>query len=125
IAGQFALGKQAGARGARLIADVDAYVAGINAYCKTNGLPVTPWKRDDVVAVATVLAARFGAGGGDELNRSMFRAALDKQLGPAKGQTVWSDLTELNDPEAPAEVPGSFPSGRRTATEPGAVAVSG
>lgn len=109
ISSQFKLIEQAGAAGKRALVDVDAFLAGINAYHKAQELPVAAWTRNDVVAVATVLASRFGAGGGDEVRRAELLSALRSRLGVARGDEVWSDLSELEDPESPVAVPGRFP----------------
>jgi len=108
LAKQFGLLRAQGAEGRRALADVDAYLAGLNAYNKKAGLPVVPWTRNDVLAVSTVIAARFGAGGGDEARRSTFLSALRQKLGPVKGAEVWGDLSELDDPESPVSASRSF-----------------
>jgi acyl-homoserine lactone acylase PvdQ len=124
LGSQFALVRALGAPGRRAIADIDAYVAGINAYNKAKGLPSAPWVRNDVIAVATVLAARFGAGGGDEARRSQLLDALRRQLGKEKGDQVWNDLAELEDPESPVAVSGRFAySATRSLDAPGSVVV--
>jgi Penicillin amidase len=86
--------RAAGAKGREVLADVDAYVAGINASNRAHGLQITPWTRNDVIAVATLIGAVFGAGGGDEARRSQFLSALQEQLGPAEGRVVWDDLRQ-------------------------------
>lgn len=108
IGSQFALLRAAGRAGREALADVDAFVAGLNGYYRAKNLPVAPWTRNDVVAVATVIASRFGAGGGDEARRSMFLSALRARLGNDAGLRVWEDLRELDDPEAPATAPQRF-----------------
>ena len=52
--------------GRQLLADVDAYVRGINAYFKKQGGFVTPFTRNDIVALGALIGAVFGAGGGNE-----------------------------------------------------------
>jgi acyl-homoserine lactone acylase PvdQ len=108
IAKQFDLVRAQGAEGRQALADVDAFLVGLNAYNKHAGLPGAPWTRNDVLAVVTVLSARFAAGGGDEARRSAFLSALRQKLGQAKGDEVWSDLSELDDPEAPVSSPARF-----------------
>jgi acyl-homoserine lactone acylase PvdQ len=107
-------------RGHRELADIDAYVAGINAERKAAGLPITPWTRNDVVATTCLLAARFGAGGGDETRRSELYAALVAQLGAVKGLSVFDDLREQNDPAAPTTLATRFAYGPQKAGGPGA-----
>jgi len=108
----------AGARGRQELADIDGYVAGINAERKSAGLQLPPWKRTDVVAMTCLLGARFGAGGGDETQRAEFFAALQAKLG-AQAQSVFNDLRELNDPKAPTTIAKAFPYGPQTAGTPG------
>jgi acyl-homoserine lactone acylase PvdQ len=109
LAGQVALLENAGPRGRQLLRDVDAYVAGINAFNRARGIAARPWARNDVIAVATLLGAVFGAGGGDETRRSLFLDALADRFGDVgKATAVWNDLREQADPEAPVSAPGSF-----------------
>jgi acyl-homoserine lactone acylase PvdQ len=108
-----------GQAGKQELADIDAYVAGVNAQRKAANLEIAPWTRVDVVATTCLLGARFGAGGGDEARRAEFLAALEAKLGEAKGRSVFNDLRELNDPEAPTTLATSFPYGPRTAGAPG------
>ena len=106
LAAQIELLRAAGPKGRQLIRDVDAYLAGINAYNRSKGTGARPWTRNDVIAVATLLGAVFGAGGGDETRRSQFLSALQQRLGAERGRVVWDDLRELDDPEAPTSIVG-------------------
>src|SRR5437588_2094297 len=106
LASQVALLRRAGPEGRQLIRDVDAYVAGINAYRRAHRVPGPPWTRNDVVAIASLIGAVFGKGGGDEVRRSELLAALEERLGATAGQQVWNDLREQDDPEAPVSAPG-------------------
>jgi acyl-homoserine lactone acylase PvdQ len=110
----------AGKQGRQELADIDAYVAGINAQRKGASLDVPPWTRNDVVATTCLLGARFGAGGGDETRRSEFLSALQAKLGDAKGLSVFDDLRQLNDPEAPTTLATRFAYGPQSAGAPGA-----
>lgn len=107
LAAQVELLRSQGADGRQVARDVDAYVAGINAYNRRAGLPITPWTRNDVVAVAALIGAVFGAGGGDEVRSSQLLLALEARLGAA-GRAVWNDLRQLDDPDAFTAVPGTF-----------------
>ncbi len=120
LAKQIGVLTAAGATGRRELADIDAYVAGINTQRKAAQLPIAPWTRNDVVATTCLLGARFGAGGGDEARRSQFLAALETKLGAAKGLSVFDDLREQNDAEAPTTLATKFPYGPQTSSEPGA-----
>jgi acyl-homoserine lactone acylase PvdQ len=94
--------------GRRLLADVRAFVAGINAYHRANRLPIEPWTPNDVAAMGALIGAVFGAGGGDETRRSMFLDALQRTLGDERGKVVFDDLRDRNDPEAPTTVARTF-----------------
>ena len=109
-----------GTAGKQELADIDAYVAGVNAQRKSANLEIAPWTRVDVVSIACLLGARFGAGGGDESRRAEFLAALQAKLGGAKGLSVFNDLREQNDAEAPTTLATPFPYGPQTAGGPGA-----
>jgi acyl-homoserine lactone acylase PvdQ len=96
------------AAGRRVIKDIDAYLAGINGFIKSTGDFVPHWTRNDVIAIAALIGARFGVGGGDEARRSAFLSALQTRLGTMKGQAVFDDLREEQDPETPVSVDGTF-----------------
>jgi acyl-homoserine lactone acylase PvdQ len=110
----------AGAKGKKELADIDAYLAGINAQRKASSLPFAPWTRVDVIATTCLLGARFGAGGGDEARRSEFFSALQAKLGAAKGLSVFNDLRQQNVSTAPTTIAKAFPYGPQTAGAPGA-----
>jgi acyl-homoserine lactone acylase PvdQ len=116
-------GPEYGAAGRALIADVQAYVDGINAYIARTRLDPTalpaeyvalgttpqPWKLTDVVATASLVGGIFGKGGGNELHSILTLQALQKRFGAAKGRKAWSDFREKNDPEAAVTVTQRFP----------------
>jgi acyl-homoserine lactone acylase PvdQ len=95
-------------------------VAGINAWYARNGILIQPYTANDVVAAAALIAARFGANGGQEAENSQFLAALRTALGTA-GDGVFADLRQADDPESPLSVAGSFPQGRSASPAPGSV----
>jgi acyl-homoserine lactone acylase PvdQ len=97
-----------GPEGDQVIADIDNYLVGINAYRTSHNVPGPLWTRNDVVAVAALFGGVFGKGGGDEARRSELLSALQRRLGATKGLQVWNDLREQNDPEAPVSVDGRF-----------------
>jgi acyl-homoserine lactone acylase PvdQ len=97
------------ARGRQLIKDVDAYIAGINAYFLKAGGFVKPYTRNDVTAIGTLIGAVFGSGGGNEARSAQFLSALQQKLGAAKGLSVWNDLREHMDGETPVSVSTPFP----------------
>jgi acyl-homoserine lactone acylase PvdQ len=108
LAAQVQLLRKAGPTGKKLLAGAQAYVAGLNASFKKQGLPITPYTTNDVVAVGALLAARFGANGGSETRRAMFLDALQRALGKEKGRAVFDDLRASDDTEAPVISPGRF-----------------
>jgi acyl-homoserine lactone acylase PvdQ len=106
---QVQLIRGAGAKGRQLYADVQAYVAGINAFYRRHDVGVRPWTVNDVIAVGALVGANLGVGGGDETRRSMFLDALIKRFGRDRAVTIWRDLAERDDPSAPVSVDGTFP----------------
>jgi acyl-homoserine lactone acylase PvdQ len=100
---------------------LQAFTAGINAYFKKVALPIQPYTPNDVVAAAALIAARFGANGGQEAANAQFLAALQAKLGADAARKVFDDLREPNDPEAPVSVPGSFPQEPVYSPSPGSV----
>jgi acyl-homoserine lactone acylase PvdQ len=110
-----------GTRGAQLFADVQSYVAGVNAYiagCMANrncpgeyvltghldaitnaGGPV-PFTMTDLIATATLVGGLFGGGGGAEMQSALVRIAARAKYGATEGDRVWSAFRSQNDPEA-------------------------
>jgi acyl-homoserine lactone acylase PvdQ len=101
--------RRAGAKGRRVLQDVDAYVAGINAYYRSTSNPAKPWTRADVVAGAALIGAVFGKGGGNEVRSSQLLSALRARLGASAGTAVWRDLREAQDRETPVTIKRRFP----------------
>ena len=106
--------------GRQMLADINAYVAGINAYHRAQSLPIAPWRAADVAGIAALIGAVFGVGGGDETRRSMFRSALIDMLGEAKARNVFADLALEHDNGTPASIARDFgwemePQGARAA----------
>jgi acyl-homoserine lactone acylase PvdQ len=123
LAQQFDLLRAQGVEGRAAIRLIDAYVAGINAQYKKAGLALAPWTRNDVVAVGGLIGAVFGSGGGQEVRRSQFLAALQRKFGAERGRQVWEDLRQRDDPEARTAVPGRFERTLRQTSEVGNVVV--
>jgi len=110
-----------GRKGKRIIKDVEAYVAGINAYYKTITTSAKPWTVNDVIATASLIGAVFGKGGGNEVRSAQFLSALQTKLGEAQGLATWRDLKSVHDPEAPTTLTKRFPyDPAPTAATPGA-----
>ncbi|GHB53004.1 penicillin acylase [Streptomyces viridiviolaceus] len=121
----------AGERGEQALADVDAYVAGINAYIDasdkgryfpgeyvltghkdaiTNAGTIEHFKPTDLVALASVIGSLFGSGGGGEVANALSLLAAQEKYGVAEGTKVWESFRQRNDPEAVLTVhDGSFP----------------
>ena len=97
------------AAGRQLIKDVDAYLLGINAYFKNAGGFVTPFTRNDITAIGTLIGAVFGAGGGNEGRSAQFLSAVQQRLGDTKGLAVWNDLREAENAKTPVTIASSFP----------------
>ncbi|MEU3284838.1 penicillin acylase family protein [Streptomyces longwoodensis] len=110
-----------GARGQQALADVRAYLDGINAYIDasdsgryfpgeyvltghkdsiTNAGTIDHFKVTDLVALASVVGALFGSGGGGEVNNALSLLAAQEKYGVAEGTKVWESFRERNDPEA-------------------------
>jgi acyl-homoserine lactone acylase PvdQ len=111
LTAQVQLLRNQGAKGARVIAEIDGFLAGLNAYLVSTHLQIAPWTRNDVVAAAALIGGIYGIGGGDEVRRSEFLDALQQRLGGAEGRTVWDALRQVKDPQSPVSVPGKFPYG--------------
>ncbi|MFC9466129.1 penicillin acylase family protein [Streptomyces coelicoflavus] len=122
---------KAGERGELALADVDAYVAGVNAYIDasdkgryfpgeyvltghkdaiTNAGTIEHFKRSDLIALASVIGSLFGAGGGGEVTNALSLLAAQEKYGVAEGTEVWESFRQRNDPEAVlTQQDGSFP----------------
>ncbi len=112
-----------GKAGEELVADLDAYTAGINAYIDEalldpSKLPAEylalgklpqPWKQTDTVAEASLIGGIFGKGGGRELDSALTMQSFVDRFGRRKGRRAWSDFRSKNDPEAPTTVRKRFP----------------
>ncbi|MFD3454097.1 penicillin acylase family protein [Streptomyces sp. NPDC058691] len=110
-----------GARGQQAFADVNAYVDGVNAYIAasdsgryfpgeyvltghkdaiTNAGTIERFKPTDLVALASVIGALFGTGGGGEVTNALSLLAAQEKYGVAEGTKVWESFRERDDPEA-------------------------
>ena len=81
LASQYEMLEDAGVKGRKIVADIDAFVAGVNAYIQKSGLQIPPWNRNDFVASAALIGGIFGVAGGDETRRAEFLDALQKKMG--------------------------------------------
>jgi acyl-homoserine lactone acylase PvdQ len=109
LAGQAKVLEELGPQGRQVLADVDAYVAGINAFYSKSHNGATPWTRNDVLAASALIGAVFGRGGGGEVRNAELLAQLRAKFGNADGTKVFRDLREAQDPEAPTTITERFP----------------
>ncbi|POX51780.1 penicillin acylase family protein [Streptomyces sp. Ru72] len=132
----------AGDRGKQALADVNAYLAGVNAYIDasdsgryfpgeyvltghkdsiTNAGTIEHFKVTDLVALASVIGALFGSGGGGEVNNAISLLAAQSKYGVEEGTRVWESFRERNDPEAVLTVHNgeSFPYATKPASPQG------
>ncbi|GAA2157034.1 penicillin acylase family protein [Kitasatospora kazusensis] len=110
-----------GPRARQALTDAQAYLDGINQYITqsyngryfpgeydltgqinaiTNAGGIAPFKLTDLVALASVVGALFGSGGGGELASAQVKSAAEARYGTAAGDAVWKSLREAEDPEA-------------------------
>ncbi len=128
--------------GAKLLVQLDAMIAGMNAaqsaLCPvsvpvvvlpgTLGLgfgqhcpveyaalqkPPTPYTRADIIYIASLVGGIFGKGGGGEANNAHWLQQLTAKFGAAEGTRIFNDLREKNDPEAPVSSPVAQPYGEK------------
>ncbi|WP_181805202.1 penicillin acylase family protein [Streptomyces shenzhenensis] len=125
-----------GTRGQQALADANAYLDGINSYIDasdsgryfpgeyvltghkdsiTNAGTIDHFKITDLVALASVIGALFGSGGGGEVNNAISLLAAQEKYGVTEGTKVWESFRERNDPEAVLTVHNgeSFPYGAK------------
>jgi acyl-homoserine lactone acylase PvdQ len=127
-----------GEEGRRLVAALDAYIAGINAaqqemcpavvtgpdcpveYAALQKVP-EPWDRADVVYVASLVGGIFGKGGGAEFANARWLQQLEAQFGADEARRIFDDLRLADDPQAPttASTPAPYGGGPVDPTLPG------
>lgn len=98
-----------GKEGKAVLADIDTFITGINAYLESTSSPNAPWTRNDVYAVNALKDQFLGVGGGDEARRSQFLGGLNKRLGSKKGWKVFNDLRQHTSSLSPTSIDGNFP----------------
>lgn len=103
--------KKQGKPGKRVLADIDTFIEGINAYLEATDSTSAPWTRNDVYAINALKGQFLGQGGGDEAQRSEFLDGLQDELGGKTGQAVFDDLRQFKNKEAPTSIDGKFPYG--------------
>jgi acyl-homoserine lactone acylase PvdQ len=132
---------RSGPRGAQALADINAYLAGLNAYIAkaradrtfpgeyvlagkidsiTNVGTIAPFTITDLVGISAVVGALFGAGGGGEVKSALALVAAQAKYGTALGTQVWRAFQMQDDPEAVVTVrSGSFSYGTSPADATG------
>ncbi|HEY4377780.1 MAG TPA: penicillin acylase family protein, partial [Acidimicrobiales bacterium] len=106
-------------------ADAQAYIDGINAYITaskngryfpgeyvltghvdaiTNAGTIAPFQLTDLIALASVVGALFGTGGGGEVQSAVSLLEAQAKYGVQQGTQVWESFRERDDPEATATV---------------------
>ena len=108
LASQYQVLERQGAKGRRVVADIDNFVAGVNGFIQKSGLQIPPWTRNDFVASAALIGGIFGVAGGDEVRRSEYLSALETRLGGTEGRKIWDELRQVKDPDSPVSVPGTY-----------------
>jgi acyl-homoserine lactone acylase PvdQ len=126
------LSTNGGDRGRQALADAQAYIDGINSYITaakngryfpgeydltghidpiTNSGTIEPFKLTDLIALASVVGALFGTGGGGEVQSALSLLASQQKYGVQQGTDVWESFRERDDPEATSTVHdgSSFP----------------
>lgn len=119
-----------GERGAQALADVEAYLEGVNSYIEeadddrdfpgeyvltghkdaiTNSGEIEPFTPTDVVGIASMVGGIFGGGGGGEVQAAIVLANFQDRYGAEEGAELYAAWRMENDPEALASVEGEFP----------------
>ncbi|HVV07717.1 penicillin acylase family protein [Amycolatopsis sp.] len=112
---------QSGPEGAQALGDITAYLDGLNTYIQqshdgryfpgeyvltghvdaiTNAGTIAPFTPTDLIAIAGVVGALFGTGGGGEVQSALVKQAAEAKYGTQLGDQVWQSFREQNDPEA-------------------------
>ncbi len=119
------LSNNGGAAGKQALADAQAYIDGINSYITaakdgryfpgeydltghmdpiTNAGTIEPFQLTDLIALASVVGALFGTGGGGEVQSALSLLASQQKYGVQQGTDVWESFRERDDPEATSTV---------------------
>ena len=106
--------------GRQILAAMDAYVAGVNAWmtqavhwppllASLGVAAPAPFTRADIVASGIAVNDIFGYAGGDEVGNAEALRTLADRFGPTIGRAVFDDLRDADDPAATTTAPGRFP----------------
>ncbi|MCZ7526881.1 MAG: penicillin acylase family protein [Acidimicrobiia bacterium] len=128
--------KQSGTDGATIVADLEAYTDGVNAFLDDAaadpsllpaeyallGKEPAPWKTTDAVAIAANIGGIFGRGGGRELDNLCGLRRLEERLGnPVAARAVFDAVHLAEDPGAPTTSRREAPYGADALPDPAAV----
>jgi acyl-homoserine lactone acylase PvdQ len=136
LTAQVELLADSGAEGASIVADVEAYADGVNAYMehfaenpedqpieyKLLGIEPAPWIPEDAIAIATLVGGIFGRGGGREVENfcglERLETALDDE---ATARATFDDLHFVDDDRVvTTDTPADYHLGRPDSVEPAA-----
>lgn len=98
-----------GVQGRQLLADIDTYLAGINARMRVAQPTSAPFTRTDIYALNAIKSQFLGEGGGQEVDNALFLDGLRSKLGARTGDKAFEDLRARNDVEASVTTSKSFP----------------
>lgn len=115
-----------GPKGEQVLADLEAWVEGVNGYEQTlppaQRLPTVTIT--DAIAGFAFIGSIFGNGGGGEVSNSDLLSGLQAKYGAEEGLKIFRDLREVNDPEAPTTTQQTFNyDGVPAGPTPGAVVI--
>ncbi len=126
-----------GAEGARALADVEHYVAGINAFIAQAkrdparlpaeypalGITPKPWTLADSAALGVYLIGQFTVFGGAQPQQAEALGMAQRRLGQRRGAAVYRDLRLGADPSAVVTLPQTFRSDNPGPVNPRSVAM--
>ncbi|WP_299531458.1 penicillin acylase family protein [uncultured Streptomyces sp.] len=117
--------RDSGAKGAQAFQDIQNYVAGINAWIDDTvaadsypgeyqltgqGSSIKDFTPNDVVAIASVVGAIFGGGGGGEVENALAELEFQQRYGVTAGKAAYTAWRAQNDTEAvTTQHTGAFP----------------
>ncbi|MEP6954502.1 MAG: penicillin acylase family protein [Solirubrobacteraceae bacterium] len=99
----------AGPDGKRVLADIDTYIVGINAWYSVHKPSSPPITRTDIYSLNAIKAQFLGEGGGEEIANASMLDGLRSKLGSERGTQAYEDLRGRNDPETPTTTTKKFP----------------
>lgn len=118
------LAERYGPLGVQMIEDGQAFIAGVNRYIQDArrgllqvpieylglGVPLEEFVVEDIIAVATVIQAELGAGGGrEERNLQLLQALGEKMDGVAAACRLYHDIRNANEAGTSVTTTRSFP----------------